>query len=127
MLMTALACKRQSDPLTFASVHDSYWTHAADVERLRHILKVQFVKLHSQPILKNLREEFIERYGKRKVEIEIAQQCENEPTKTSGQAYRHGSVKVSKSRKYVDISFPDLPARGTFDINEVCQSKYFFS
>jgi DNA-directed RNA polymerase len=55
------------DPLTFAAVHDSYWTHACDVERMRTILKQQFIDLHSQPILERLREELIERYGERKV------------------------------------------------------------
>ena len=91
MLMTALACtypttdqlvkdigpdsdkttlandSSKFEPLTFASVHDSYWTHARDVPRLRTILKEQFVKLHSQPILEKLRNELTERYKDRLV------------------------------------------------------------
>jgi DNA-directed RNA polymerase len=55
------------DPITFASVHDSYWTHPCDVEKLRDVLKEQFVRLHSQPILEDLRKEFLERYRGRKV------------------------------------------------------------
>ena len=67
MLMTALECAKEEDPITFASVHDSYWTHACDIDRLRVILKEQFVKLHSQPILGNLRDDLVERYADRKI------------------------------------------------------------
>ncbi|CAO1635376.1 unnamed protein product [Jaminaea pallidilutea] len=60
MLLTALEC--QDAGLTFASVHDSYWTHACDVETMSEIIRDTFVRLHSQPILPKLREEFLERY-----------------------------------------------------------------
>jgi DNA-directed RNA polymerase len=42
---------------TFAGVHDSYWTHAADVEELGVVLREQFIKLYSMPILENLKAE----------------------------------------------------------------------
>jgi DNA-directed RNA polymerase len=60
MLMTALACNEKK--LTFASVHDSFWTHACDVEVMNKIIRDQFIQLHEQPIMENLRNEFIERY-----------------------------------------------------------------
>ncbi|GES80410.1 DNA/RNA polymerase [Rhizophagus clarus] len=60
MLMTALACNEKN--LTFASVHDSFWTHACDVEIMNKIIRDQFIQLHEQPIMENLRNEFIERY-----------------------------------------------------------------
>jgi len=44
--------------ITFAAVHDSYWTHAGNVERMNEILRNQFVKLHSQPLLENLKHSF---------------------------------------------------------------------
>ena len=65
MIMTALECHKRN--LTFASVHDSYWTHASDIPELRQILREKFVELHSQPILDNLADEFKTRYGDRKV------------------------------------------------------------
>lgn len=37
--------------ISFAAVHDSYWTHAGKVEEMNEILRDQFIKLHSQPIL----------------------------------------------------------------------------
>ncbi|CAB5354995.1 unnamed protein product [Rhizophagus irregularis] len=60
MLMTALACNEKN--LTFASVHDSFWTHACDVDVMNKIIRDQFIQLHEQPIMENLRNEFIERY-----------------------------------------------------------------
>ncbi|KAL0887838.1 hypothetical protein Bca101_011821 [Brassica carinata] len=52
MMMTAVACKRAG--LCFAGVHDSFWTHACDVDRLNKILREKFVELYSQPILENV-------------------------------------------------------------------------
>jgi DNA-directed RNA polymerase len=40
--------------LTFAAVHDSYWTHAADVDAMNECIREQFIALHSQPILDRL-------------------------------------------------------------------------
>ncbi|KAK4701543.1 hypothetical protein P7C70_g4683, partial [Phenoliferia sp. Uapishka_3] len=56
MMMTALKCK---DKIAFASVHDSYWTHACDVDEMSTLLREAFIELHSQDILGRLREEFI--------------------------------------------------------------------
>ncbi|CEQ42766.1 SPOSA6832_04617, partial [Sporobolomyces salmonicolor] len=60
MMMTALACK---DKIAFASVHDSYWTHACDVDEMSVILRESFIELHSQDILGKLRQEFLGRYA----------------------------------------------------------------
>ena len=37
MMLTALKCKEED--ITFAAVHDSYWTHAADIPRMNAILR----------------------------------------------------------------------------------------
>lgn len=58
MMMTAVACREAG--ITFAGVHDSYWTHAATADDLARITREQFVKLHSQPILANLAAELRE-------------------------------------------------------------------
>lgn len=39
-------------------VHDSYWTHACDVDELSRILREKFVELYETPILENLLESF---------------------------------------------------------------------
>lgn len=56
MMMTAVACKRAG--LNFAGVHDSYWTHACDVDKMNQILREKFVELYQAPILENLLESF---------------------------------------------------------------------
>mmetsp|Transcript_32588 Transcript_32588/g.56518 ORF Transcript_32588/g.56518 Transcript_32588/m.56518 type:complete len:87 (+) Transcript_32588:9917-10177(+) len=38
----------------FAAVHDSFWTHACDVEAMGEVLRKQFVSLHSRPLLDDL-------------------------------------------------------------------------
>ncbi|CAM8915619.1 unnamed protein product [Rhodiola kirilowii] len=62
MMMTAVACKNAG--LSFAAVHDSYWTHACDVEHMNIILREKFVKLYDKPILKNLLQGFEESFRK---------------------------------------------------------------
>lgn len=56
MMMTALACDRSN--IDFAAVHDSYWTHGCDVPTMNRVLREEFVNLHSQPLLEDLRELF---------------------------------------------------------------------
>eukprot|EP00127_Corallochytrium_limacisporum_P000025 Clim_evm4s2 gene=Clim_evmTU4s2 len=61
MLMTAIRCRNNG--LTFASVHDSFWTHATDIDEMGQLLRGAFVELHEQPILKNLEAYFKMTYG----------------------------------------------------------------
>lgn len=60
MLMTAAACGDVG--LQFASVHDSYWTHATDVDTMNANIRDQFVKLHEENLIVKLRDEFERRY-----------------------------------------------------------------
>lgn len=60
MLMTSEVCGKMG--MSFASVHDSFWTHACDVDEINIETRKQFVKLHSQNLILTLKEEFEERY-----------------------------------------------------------------
>ncbi|KAK3222754.1 hypothetical protein Dsin_009779 [Dipteronia sinensis] len=62
MMMTAVACKKKG--LNFAGVHDSYWTHACDVDEMNRILREKFVELYERPILENLLESFQKSFPK---------------------------------------------------------------
>ncbi|KAK4598956.1 hypothetical protein RGQ29_016124 [Quercus rubra] len=62
MMMTAVACKKAG--LNFAGVHDSYWTHASDVDEMNKILRENFVELYGAPILENLLESFQKSFPK---------------------------------------------------------------
>jgi DNA-directed RNA polymerase len=60
MLLTALEMDRRG--LTFSAVHDSFWTHACDVDEMNSTLRQVFVDLYKQPLLENLRESWEIRY-----------------------------------------------------------------
>lgn len=51
----------QVQGLTFASVHDSYWTHASSIDHMSEIIRDTFIALHSSNVLHKLREE-VRRY-----------------------------------------------------------------
>jgi DNA-directed RNA polymerase len=67
MLMTATKC--EAEGLSFTAVHDSYWTHAADVDRMNEILRDQFVRLHEKDLLQDLRQQFVRRFPQYEGEI----------------------------------------------------------
>lgn len=48
--------------LTFSAVHDSFWTHAADIDSLNSLLRDQFIRMHTEDIVGRLAEEFKLRY-----------------------------------------------------------------
>ena len=60
MMLTAVECYKNN--ITFAAVHDSYWTHAGDIELMSKILRKQFVDLHGSPLIETLNENFLSRY-----------------------------------------------------------------
>lgn len=60
MLMTASSCATKG--LKFASVHDSFWTHAKDIDTLNTELREQFVKLHEEDLVEKVKNEFEARY-----------------------------------------------------------------
>ncbi|KAL2843293.1 hypothetical protein BJY01DRAFT_215842 [Aspergillus pseudoustus] len=62
MMLSAIACREAG--LSFSAVHDSFWTHAADVDSMNRILRDEFVRMHSDDVIKRLAEEFQVRYGR---------------------------------------------------------------
>jgi DNA-directed RNA polymerase len=60
MMLSALKCNEVG--LTFASIHDSFWTHACDIEKMSEVLRDAFVTMHSEDVVGRLREEFTTRY-----------------------------------------------------------------
>lgn len=155
MLMTALGCTQGvSPPLVFASVHDSYWTHAATVDAMNTVIRDQFVALHSQPIMENLRTEFTERYADHVVfdrQIEDADLADipgvQRPARDGQEAVRCARLllaalfvyrcllsnadlrkkkTVAASAGWRKVQIAPVPPRGAFDVSEVRNSDYFF-
>lgn len=54
MLLTALDCTERG--LTFAAVHDSYWTHPGRIDEMNASLRQQFIDLYEKPLLEDLRQ-----------------------------------------------------------------------
>ncbi|GAB7343249.1 hypothetical protein MBLNU457_1307t1 [Dothideomycetes sp. NU457] len=61
MMLSAL--KSHEKGMTFASIHDSFWTHACDIDNLSELLRDAFVHMHSEDVVGRLREEMLARYG----------------------------------------------------------------
>lgn len=53
MFMTARTCRNEG--IAFASVHDSYWCHASNMDRMGVILRDEFINLHHRDLLGELR------------------------------------------------------------------------
>jgi len=47
----------QTQGLTFASVHDSYWTHACSIDQMSTVIRETFIALHSSNVLSKLYDE----------------------------------------------------------------------
>jgi DNA-directed RNA polymerase len=60
MLLTALEMERRG--LTFSAVHDSFWTHACDIDEMNEALRDVFVDLYEQPLLETLKSTWELRY-----------------------------------------------------------------
>lgn len=60
MMLSALECDEKG--LTFAAVHDSFWTHASDVDVMNRVLRDAFIRIHSEDVIKRLGAEFEARY-----------------------------------------------------------------
>ena len=60
MILTALEMEKKG--LTFSAVHDSFWTHASDIDELNSTLRECFVDLYEKPLLEELKEMWEIRY-----------------------------------------------------------------
>lgn len=60
MLLSALRCDELG--LSFAAVHDSFWTHAKDIEAMNEVLRDAFIRIHTEDVIGRLAAEFAARY-----------------------------------------------------------------
>lgn len=118
MMLTTLYCRKRG--VTFAAVHDCFWTHASDVDVMNEICREQFIRLHSQPIVENLGE--VGMFIVNSLTFRGVQQFRNvylskeEMTKMNPESFE-------KFRR----SFTPSNKRGTLDIEQIRDSVYFFS
>jgi DNA-directed RNA polymerase len=60
MILSALEAEKKG--LSFTAVHDSFWTHAADIDTMNELLRDAFIRMHSEDIIGRLAAEFERRY-----------------------------------------------------------------
>jgi DNA-directed RNA polymerase len=114
MLKSAVACNKAG--LTFASVHDSFWTHAADVDVMNVVLREAFVRMHSGDLVEKLRDEFLERY---KGHYYLADNCHEDTgvdtadLETDGLTDEQMFKNISKKsgREWKPLEFPPIPKK----------------
>jgi DNA-directed RNA polymerase len=53
MILTAIEMNKRG--LHFSAVHDSYWTHASDVEEMNIVLRESFIELYNRPLLEEVK------------------------------------------------------------------------
>ncbi|KAI2201188.1 DNA-directed RNA polymerase [Ophidiomyces ophidiicola] len=61
MMLSAIKCDELG--LSFSAVHDSFWTHAGDIDTMNGVLRDAFVRMHSEDIVGRLAAEFKARYS----------------------------------------------------------------
>ncbi|EPE35253.1 DNA/RNA polymerase [Glarea lozoyensis ATCC 20868] len=60
MLLSASKCAESG--LSFAAVHDSFWTHASDIDQMNLVLRDMFIDIHTEDVIGRLAAEFDVRY-----------------------------------------------------------------
>jgi len=104
MLLSALRCDELG--LSFAAVHDSFWTHASEVDTMNTVLRDAFIRIHSEDVVGRLRDEFVARY---QGAMHVATVRQDSPIVQKIKAWRESktssrSLKLPRSRKspYLD-------------------------
>ncbi|XP_050024400.2 DNA-directed RNA polymerase, mitochondrial [Dermacentor andersoni] len=107
MMLTAIFCQKAG--IQFVSVHDCYWTHPNTVDIMNKMCREQFVALHSEPILEDLSKHFVRTFGYKESEV--------------AGVSRLAELAVQKLNKVIT----QIPEKGSFKLENVLDSVYFFS
>eukprot|EP00092_Neocalanus_flemingeri_P017911 GFUD01019377.1.p1 GENE.GFUD01019377.1~~GFUD01019377.1.p1 ORF type:complete len:1482 (+),score=337.24 GFUD01019377.1:704-5149(+) len=119
MMLTSLQLWSQG--ITYASVHDCFWTHASDVEAMNRACREQFIALHSSPILEQLSEHFMENY------LEVQEAPLSEGKKVREKTLEKRRLARGMERRKREMLFNSLPKKGELDLGVIHDSTFFFS
>lgn len=127
MMLTSIFCQRAG--LTFVSVHDCFWTHPSTVNQMGEICREQFIALHSEPLLDNLGNHFLRRFGQ--LPSWRVNNNNNNKQKNDQQKVKtlFGDLNEASQRADDDVRniFSQVPESGDLDLNVIRESTYFFS
>jgi len=117
MMLTSLHLWSQG--VTFASVHDCFWTHASDAEIMNRVCREQFINLHSYPVLENLSDYFMTKFHILPDKLQ--------EKKLKGATLARKLQARDMERKKREMLFKNLPKKGDLDLDVIHDSIYFFS
>ena len=115
MLKSAIACNKAG--LTFASVHDSFWTHPCDVDVMNVVLREAFVRMHQGDLIQKLRDEFLERYKGHYYQRDSSKELtpEGDVSDTDFETMEPPQSVSRASRKsrgnWIPLDFPPIPKK----------------
>jgi len=122
MMLTSLHLWSQG--VTFASVHDCFWTHAEDVETMNKACREQFISLHSSPILEQLSDHFMEKYLEvAEVPMTVGKRIKQETLEKKME--RREEARMTERTKR-EMLYTSLPKKGELDLGVIHDSTYFF-
>lgn len=116
MMLSANACHEAG--LSFSAVHDSFWTHACDVDSMNRILRDAFVNMHSEDIIGRLAIEFNLRYknhlflAKVKRSTNVGKQIHKFRQQTGNKSRAQELVEEYRKRTLLASDDPELQAEG---------------
>ncbi|KAK4177108.1 putative mitochondrial precursor of DNA-directed RNA polymerase [Triangularia setosa] len=90
MMLSAL--ESHDGGLTFAAVHDSFWTHAADVDVMSTIIRDSFIRIHEEDVIGRLKREFEARF---RDSLYLATVIKNSPAGKAIENWRRSHYKTS--------------------------------
>ena len=117
MLKSAIACDNAG--LTFASVHDSFWTHPCDVDVMNVVLREAFVRMHQGDLIQRLRDEFMERYKGHYYladdthEVDNAAEIDTEEIDSENMSGEEifKQVRKKSGKQWKPLEFPPIPKK----------------
>lgn len=98
MLLSVNKCSEFG--LSFSSVHDSYWTHACDIDIMNKVLREEFINLHQNNLIEKLKGEFERRYEGFLMVISVDKDT---PVAKAVKSYRSElAKKIGKAPTFID-------------------------
>lgn len=104
MILSALRCDAAG--LSFSAVHDSFWTHAADINDMNRLLRDAFVQMHGEDVIGRLANEFDLRYSRHIFRASI--RGGNNPVRKKVEAWRRDYRKKHNIRSQNDMNLEEL-------------------
>lgn len=119
MLLSAAKCKENG--MTFASIHDSFWTHACDVTAMSEHLRDAFIEMHQGDIIERLRKEFDVRYKDRMYLAQVIATSRVGEAITARRAELKNDLSIKDSE--LALEYERMRLLGSKDPEEVAKGK----